>query len=154
LRRGQALLGHRKLIRGLCHEHYPGSRGESYPTHRADLVGVRIGKRGMKGIYQHCGEKHLHRLKHLFIASALTIVLAACGLPAERDVRAYDACMSRDPQEAALCEGPRQAYEVDTATFQARAAAYSLPAGGSDHELPAAAHPALTPVPLLRAGLP
>jgi hypothetical protein len=92
------------------------------------------------------------QLKHLFIASALAIVLTACGLPAERDVRAYAACMSRHPQEAALCEGPRQAYEVDTATFQARAAAYSLPAGSNYQKLPAAAP--LTPVPLLRAALP
>jgi hypothetical protein len=59
--------------------------------------------------------------------------------------------MSRHPQEAALCEGPRQAYEVDTATFQARAAAYGLPAGSSYEELPAAARPALTNVPLRAA---
>jgi hypothetical protein len=100
------------------------------------------------------GRSGAEQLKHLFIASALTIVLTACGLPAERDVRAYDACMSRHPQEAALCEGPRQAYEVDTPTFQERAAAYSLPAGSSYQELPAAAHPPLTPVPLLRVALP
>jgi hypothetical protein len=97
------------------------------------------------------GKSGAEQLKHLFIASALTIVLTACGLPAERDVRAYDGCMSRHPQEAALCEGPRQAYEVDTATFQARAAAYGLPAGSSYEELPATARPALTNVPLRAA---
>lgn len=110
--------------------------------HDLESVFATIGGSGKPGAEQ---------LKHLFIASALTIVLTACGLPAERDVRAYDACMSRHPQEAALCEGPRQAYEVDTATFQARAAAYSLPAGSSYEEPPAAAHPALTPVPLRAA---
>jgi hypothetical protein len=112
--------------------------------HDLESVAATIGGSGKSGAQQ---------LKHLFIASALTIVLTACGLPAERDVRAYDACMSRHPQEAALCEGPRLAYEVDTATFQARAAVYSLPAGSSYEEPPAAAHPALRPVPL-RAGAP
>jgi len=61
-------------------------------------------------------------------AAALAALLAGCGLPASRDVRAYDACTARHPQEAALCEGPRQTYEVDTSTFQARAAAFSAPA--------------------------
>ena len=57
----------------------------------------------------------------LLIASAIAIILTGCGLPVERDVRAYDNCTSRHPQEAALCEGPRQAYDVDTSTPQARA---------------------------------
>jgi hypothetical protein len=43
---------------------------------------------------------------------------------------------------AVLCEGPRQAYEVDTWTSQASAAAYSLPIGSSYEERSAAAHPA------------
>jgi hypothetical protein len=55
------------------------------------------------------------------IASAVAVLLTGCGLPAERNVRAYDACMSRHPQEAALCEGPREAYEFDTSIYQARA---------------------------------
>ena len=61
-------------------------------------------------------------IRHLPIAAlAVAILLTGCGLPAERDVRAYDACMSRHRQEAALCEGPRQAYEVDTSTSRATA---------------------------------
>jgi hypothetical protein len=71
------------------------------------------------------------------IVSAVAVLLTGCGLPAERDARAYDACMSRHPQEAALCEGPRGAYEVDTSIYQARA---------TDHA--AAAHPAPVPLPL------
>jgi hypothetical protein len=86
--------------------------------------------------------------KQLLIASAIAIALAGCALPAGRDVRAYDTCMSRHSLETALCEGPRQAYEVDTPTFQARAAAYSMPAGSSYEERPAAGRPAPTPVPL------
>jgi hypothetical protein len=85
-------------------------------------------------------------VKHLVIASALAILVTGCGLPADRAVRAYDACMSRHPQEATLCEGPRQAYEVDTSTYQATAAAVSRPAGSSSAERSAAVHPALTPV--------
>ena len=62
--------------------------------------------------------------KHLPIAiSTVSILLAGCSLPAERDVRAYHACMSRHQQEAALCEGPRQAYEIDTSMSQSAASA-------------------------------
>jgi hypothetical protein len=74
------------------------------------------------------------QVKHLLIGAALATVLGACGLSAERDVRAYDTCMSRHPQEAPLCEGPLKAYELDTSTFQARAAAYSVPAGSTYEE--------------------
>jgi len=42
-------------------------------------------------------------------------------LSAGRDVRAYDTCIARHPGETALCDGPRQAYEVDAATLQAGA---------------------------------
>ena len=62
--------------------------------------------------------------KHLPIAiSAVSILLAGCSLPAERDVRAYHACMSRHQQDAALCEGPRQAYEIDTSMSRSAASA-------------------------------
>ena len=61
------------------------------------------------------------RVEQLLILSALAIVLTGCGLPAGRDVHAYNACVARHPHEAALCEGPRQAYEVDAATLQAGA---------------------------------
>ena len=61
-------------------------------------------------------------IRHLPIAAlAVSMLLTGCGLPAERDVRAYDACMSRHRQEAALCEGPRQAYQVDTSASRATA---------------------------------
>jgi hypothetical protein len=94
------------------------------------------------------GRARVERMKHLVVASAVAILLTGCGLPADRDVRAYGACVSRHPQEAALCEGPRQAYEVDTSTYQARAAAISPAAGSSSEERSAATHPARTPVPL------
>jgi hypothetical protein len=86
-------------------------------------------------------------VRHLLVASAVAILLTGCGLPAERNVQAYEACMSRHPQEAALCEGPREAYEVDTSAYQARATPVALPAGGGYHSAPVPPRPNLTPVP-------
>jgi hypothetical protein len=96
------------------------------------------------------GNSGVERVKHLVVASSLAVVMTGCGLPADRAVRAYNGCMSRHPQGAALCEGPRQAYEVDTSTFRATAAAISPQAGNSSEERSAAAHPALALVPLRR----
>jgi len=41
----------------------------------------------------------------------------------ERDVLAYNACVTRHPQDVVLCEGPRQAYVIDPSPLQARSAA-------------------------------
>jgi hypothetical protein len=49
------------------------------------------------------------KLRQLLVVAVLTIALTGCGLPAGRDVRAYDACIARHPQEVVVCEGPRQA---------------------------------------------
>ena len=65
--------------------------------------------------------QNVARVKQLLILSVIAIVLTGCSLSAGRDVRAYNACVARHPHEAALCEGPRQAYEVDAATLQAGA---------------------------------
>jgi hypothetical protein len=61
----------------------------------------------------------IKQVNPLLITSALALVLSGCSLVANRDVRAYNACMVRHSQEAAVCEGPRQAYEVDLPEFQA-----------------------------------
>ena len=87
------------------------------------------------------GKITVRPVKHLMMASAVAIVLTGCSLPAERNVRVYDACISRHPQDEPLCEGPREAYEVDTSTYQARATVITWPAGGSYQ-------PASRPVPL------
>jgi hypothetical protein len=72
----------------------------------------------------------LRPIKHLTISAlAVAILLTGCGTPVERDVGAYRACISRHRQEAALCEGPRQAYEIDTATPRATASALNPPVG-------------------------
>ena len=47
------------------------------------------------------------KLKQPLGVFLLTIALVGCGSPASVDVLAYDACIARHPQEAALCEGPR-----------------------------------------------
>jgi hypothetical protein len=65
----------------------------------------------------------LPRLNRLLSASVLTITLIGCGSPTSRDILAYDACIARHPQEAALCEGPRQAYQLDKTALRATATA-------------------------------
>lgn len=67
----------------------------------------------------------IKKLKQLLGASLLPIAVIGCGSPAGRDVLAYDDCITKHPQETALCEGPRQAYELDPTEFQARAAGAS-----------------------------
>ena len=77
--------------------------------------------------------------------SILTVSLTGCGLPVGRDDLAYDACAARHPQELAVCEGPRQAYELDPISFQARADATSSSAGNSYADSSTVARPALAP---------
>jgi hypothetical protein len=62
------------------------------------------------------------QVKRLLIVSLLSILLSGCGLAAGRDVRAYNTCLVRHPQEAVVCEGPRRAYEVDDSVLQANSA--------------------------------
>ena len=64
-------------------------------------------------------------MKRLLIISAFPVLLNGCGLAVDRDVRAYHTCLYRHPQNAVVCDGPRQAYEVDPFIVQARS-----PVGG------------------------
>ena len=87
-------------------------------------------------------------MQQLFIAAALSLIVGACTLPADRDVRAYNVCLARHAGDALVCEGPKQSYEVDASDIPARAIA-SRPAAGYAREVgPAGAGPALRPVPL------
>jgi hypothetical protein len=63
------------------------------------------------------------QVQQLLITSAVLVIVSACSLPADRGTRAYNVCLARHPQEAAVCEGPRQAYEVDATDIPARAIA-------------------------------
>ena len=58
----------------------------------------------------------------LIVSGAFLVVLSGCGLGDGRDVRAYNTCLARHPQDVVVCEGPRQAYEVDPTIIQARSA--------------------------------
>jgi hypothetical protein len=88
------------------------------------------------------------KLSRVLCPLALTIALVGCSSPASRDVLAYDACIARHRQEVALCEGPRQAYQLDPVAFQARAAAAANPLADSGYEgRSGVAQPALNPVP-------
>ena len=69
--------------------------------------------------------------KQLLSVVMLTIALIGCGSQASRDVLVHDACITRHPQEVALCEGPRQAYQLDLAAFQSRAVAAASPLANS-----------------------
>jgi len=89
------------------------------------------------------GRLKKEKLKQLLTSSLLAIAVTGCGLPTSLDVRAYNACAGRHPQEMAVCEGPRQAYELNPTAFEARAAV-SPPAGSNIKQLspaPAPLHP-------------
>lgn len=92
------------------------------------------------------GELGREKLKQLLALSLLAVALTGCGLPTSRDVRAYNTCAGRHPQELAVCEGPRQAYELNPTAVEARAAAIPPPAGSSIKQL--LSTPSLDPVPL------
>jgi hypothetical protein len=62
-------------------------------------------------------------MPRLLIISLLPLLLAGCDLGTGLDVRAYNTCLSRHPQDEVVCEGPRQAYEVDETAVQTRSAA-------------------------------
>ena len=87
-------------------------------------------------------------MQQLLIASALSLIVSACSLPVDRETRVYNVCLARHAQEAAICEGPRQAYEVDASDIPARAIASHPAAGYIGGVGPAGAGPALRPAPL------
>src|ERR1700739_3927759 len=74
------------------------------------------------------------QVKRLLIISAFPVLLNACDLAVDRDIRAYNTCLYRHPQNAVVCEGPRQAYEVDPSIVSGEVAS-RWPSGGG---LPAA----------------
>jgi hypothetical protein len=65
----------------------------------------------------------------LFVVLALSVLLGGCGLTMRQDVRAYNTCLTRHPDDTMLCEGPRQAYELDPSVVQPRSVA-SRPVAG------------------------
>jgi hypothetical protein len=64
----------------------------------------------------------MEQVKRLLIVSALVALTAGCSFAAGRDVRAYNACLARHPQDWMVCDGPRQAYDFDQPVLQATSA--------------------------------
>jgi hypothetical protein len=50
---------------------------------------------------------------------SILVLFGGCGVAPDRNLRAFNICLTRHPQDAPLCEGPRQAYEVDLPTVAA-----------------------------------
>ena len=68
-------------------------------------------------------------VERLLVVLALLVVLGGCSLAVGQDVRAYNTCLSRHPDDTMVCEGPRQAYELEPSVVQPRSVA-SRPAAG------------------------
>ena len=68
-------------------------------------------------------------VQRLFIVLALSVLAGGCSLAVGQDVRAYDTCLSRHPHDTAVCEAPRQAYELEPSVVQLRPVA-SRPSAG------------------------
>ena len=65
----------------------------------------------------------------LFVVLALSVLLGGCGVTVGQDVRAYNTCLTRHPEDTMLCEGPREAYQLDPSVVQPRSVA-SRPVAG------------------------
>ena len=66
-------------------------------------------------------------MKRLFIVPVLAVLLSGCGVAAKVNARhdmeaskvAYKACLAERGQDAAACDGLRQAYEADLLAYRA-----------------------------------
>ena len=96
----------------------------------------------------------IEAVKRLLIVSAFLVVLSGCGLGEGRDVRAYNACVARHPQDVVACEGPQQAYEVDPTIVQAISAGGGPTAGHGYGEGLGSSSPPLAPLPLRPSPIP
>jgi|SRR5271163_158765 len=115
-------------FRRLAFQH-SGELGERTPLAGAsrfiaDVLLRPINEMLSKTINHEAGTRQvrIEAVKRLLIVSAFLVVLSGCGLGEGRDVRAYNTCLARHPQDVVVCEGPRQAYEVDSTIIQARSA--------------------------------
>jgi hypothetical protein len=65
-------------------------------------------------------------LRALLIPLPVLLLFGGCSVTPDRDVRAFNTCLMRHAQDAAVCDAPLQAYELDVPTL----AATSLPSAG------------------------
>jgi hypothetical protein len=87
------------------------------------------------------GRQVRNRAREPPIVSAIAVILSSCSHASDRDVLAYHACLARHPRDVVLCEGPRQAYEIDPSLLARPAAIRSAAPIGFDEGLAAAARP-------------
>jgi hypothetical protein len=50
------------------------------------------------------------------------LLVSGCGVAPDRSLQVFNACLIRHPQDAPLCEAPRQAYRVDLPIVAAKSA--------------------------------
>jgi hypothetical protein len=90
-------------------------------SHLGRVDGLRAGK----GIGRTTAARPAARLavERLFMVLALSVLLGGCGHAVGQDAQAYNTCLSRHPHDTVVCEGPRQAYELDPSVVQLRSVA-------------------------------
>src|ERR1700748_3570719 len=97
-----------------------GNAGVGSPCHSFSPEQSRkqsSGKRGfMNSMVSRLG---LGPARRVLIAAALPLVAAGCGMAGDRDARAYNTCVMRHAEDALVCEGLLQAYQVDASDFPA-----------------------------------
>jgi hypothetical protein len=59
-------------------------------------------------------------VKAFLLLSFLLLLFSGCSPTPDRNVRAFNACVTRHAQDAVVCEAPLQAYQVDAPTLAAR----------------------------------
>jgi hypothetical protein len=59
-------------------------------------------------------------MKMFLVVLPILLLFCGCAVTQDRDVRAYDACLARHPNETPLCEAPREAYQPDVPSVAER----------------------------------
>ena len=65
---------------------------------------------------------HSYGLRVAYTVLPLLLLFGGCTLAPDRNLQAFNACLTRHPQDAPLCEAPLHAYQLDLPTVAASAA--------------------------------
>lgn len=57
-----------------------------------------------------------------YIGLPFLLLVSGCAVAPDRSLQAANACLIRHPQDAPLCEAPRQAYQIDLPVVAVRSA--------------------------------
>ena len=63
---------------------------------------------------------HPSSLKAILILSRVLLLFVGCSLTPDRNVRAFNGCLTRHEQDAVVCDAPLHAYDVDVPTLAAK----------------------------------